>query len=392
MGRFCPVPYFCAMHAYLDNAATTPVAPEVADAMIPYLREHFGNPSAQYAIGRTARAAVEQARKTIAGLLGAHTGDITFTSGGTEANNIALWSAVQGGARRIITTAIEHPCVLRTVEYLHQSGLAQAVVLPVDGQGRLSPASVETALRSGEEKALVSVMHANNEIGVLNDMATIGRLCREHGALFHTDTVQTLGVCPIDVTDLPADYLSGSAHKFHGPKGTGFLYARKGAPLEPLMHGGGQERGRRPGTENVASIVGMATALELACKDMDEHTCSMAVLRAQLLQQLRERLVDVQVNGPEAAEQAIAKVLNVSFQAGGAAPLLLFNLDMAGVYVSGGSACSSGAHKGSHVLEAIGADPDRPAVRFSLSRYTTAAEVDYAVETLEKILMNNRAR
>lgn len=380
------------MHAYLDNAATTPVAPEVADAMIPYLREHFGNPSAQYAIGRTARAAVEQARKTIADLLGAHAGDITFTSGGTEANNIALWSAVQGGTRRIITTAIEHPCVLRTVEYLHKSGLAEAVVLPVDRQGRLSPHSVDDALRGGQGKALVSVMHANNEIGTLNDIAAIGRLCREHGALFHTDTVQTLGVCSIDVAALPADYLSGSAHKFHGPKGTGFLYARKGAPLVPLMYGGGQERGRRPGTENVACIVGMATALELACNDMDTHTRAMAELRAFLLQRLREKLVNVQINGPEVADQAIAKLLNVSFPAGGAAPLLLFNLDMAGVYVSGGSACSSGAHKGSHVLEAIGADPDRPAVRFSFSRYTTAAEVDYAVDTLKKILMNNHAR
>lgn len=371
---------------YFDNAATTPISEEVINAMLPVLRGQFGNPSSIHAEGRSVRAAVENARKTVAQCIGASTAEIFFTSGGTESNNMAIKCAVRDlGVRRIISAPTEHHCGLHAIETVEKNDGVEVVWLPVDGRGRVDLSALEQALAHSDKKTLVTLMHANNEIGTMIDLARISALCRQYGALLHTDTVQTVGHFPLDVGKTPVNFLSGAAHKFHGPKGVGFIYINPETPLKPFIDGGAQERNMRGGTENVYGIVGLAKALELACAEMDERTAHIRDVRNYLKTKLLENFEDIQFNG-DYDGACLYTVLSVSFPPSPKNELLLLSLDIAGVSASGGSACSSGAERGSHVLETIGADPDRKSIRFSFSHYNTREEVDFLVEKLRGIL------
>jgi len=376
------------MHrVYFDNAATTPISEEVIQAMLPVLREQFGNPSSIHAEGRQVRALIEGARKSVARCIGASMADIFFTSGGTESNNMAIKCAVRDlGVRRIISSPTEHHCGLHTIETVERDSGVEVVMLPVDELGHIHPDALENALASGgNKKTLVSLMHANNEIGTMLDISRVSALCRQYGALFHTDTVQTVGHFPWDVSKTPVSFLSGAAHKFHGPKGTGFIYINPDNPIHPFIDGGSQERNMRGGTENVYGIIGLAKALELATAEMETRTAHIRTIRQHMKDRLAETFEDVQFNG-DCNEQSLYTVLSVSFPSSPKNEMLLLNLDIFGVSASGGSACSSGAEKGSHVLDAIGADPERKSIRFSFSHYNTLEEVDYVVEKLRAIL------
>lgn len=374
------------MHAYFDNAATTPLDPEVLAAMMPFLSQHYGNPSSLHGPGRQVRAALENARKTVAHLLGAAPAEIAFTSGGTEADNAAIFGSVRAlGLRHAITSPLEHHAVLHPMQALAQTGEVALSYVHHDAQGRLDLAHLDELL-AAHPRSLVSLMHGNNEIGNLNDIEAIGALCARHDAIFHTDTVQTMGHYRHNVQALQNHFLVGAAHKFHGPKGVGFLYTRPGTPVVPFMHGGSQERNVRAGTENVYGIVGLAKALEIAYRDMAAHRAHVQALKDRFIGQLRARVADVQFNGCSAdADQSLYTVLSVSLPPSAISEMLLFNLDISKIAASGGSACTSGAQAGSHVLEALGGDPDRATVRFSLSKMNTAEEVDYAVAQLAKL-------
>jgi cysteine desulfurase len=362
------------MHAYFDNAATTPLDPEVLDAMLPYLSQHFGNPSSLHGPGRQVRSAIEVARKTVAQLVNAAPSEITFTSGGTEADNYAIFGSVRSlGLRHAITSPLEHHAVLHPLQALAKSGETALSYLRHDAQGRLDLAHLEELLAT-HPRTFVSLMHGNNELGNLNDIETIGELCAQHDAVFHTDTVQTMGHCRHDVQQLKNHFLVGSAHKFHGPKGVGFLYRRGGVEVAPLIHGG------------VYGIVGLAKALEIACRDMAAHQQHVQGLKDRFIGQLRAGIDEVQFNGLSAtADQSLYTVLSVSLPPSPISEMLLFSLDISKVAASGGSACTSGAQLGSHVLEALGADPNRPVVRLSMSKMNTEAEVDYAAAQLIKL-------
>ncbi len=374
---------------YLDHAATTPCRPEVAEAMQPYFTEIFGNPSSVHAAGQAARAALDGARDRVARLLGARSEEILFTGGGTEADNLALIGAFmqqKGRKNHLITTAAEHHAVLHTAEWLRELG-ADVTVLPVDSQGRVSPDDVRNAITP--HTFLVSVMAANNEIGTLYPVSEIGAVCREREVLFHTDAVQWAGALPLRVAEMNADFLVLTAHKFYGPKGTGLLYARRGARFKPLLHGGGQERGRRPGTENVAGAVGLATALELAVAELAETSTRITALRDRLIDQVLARIPEASLNGPR--HERLPN--NAHFSLPGAeSDLLLLNLDLEGIGASSGSACMAGAIEPSHVLKALGLPHARlmSAIRLSLGRGTTEAEIDTVVDTLERVVARLR--
>lgn len=372
---------------YFDNAATTPISEEVITAMLPVLREQYGNPSSIHAEGRSVRAIIEGARKTVAQCIGASTAEIFFTSGGTESNNMAIKCAVRDlGVRRIISSPTEHHCGLHTIETEEKTDGVEVVWLPVDERGRVDMEALEQALQeSAGVKTLVSLMHANNEIGTMLDLERVSALCRQYGVLLHSDTVQTVGHFPVNVRQTPVNFLSGAAHKFHGPKGVGFIYINSESPLKPFIDGGGQERNMRGGTENVYGIVGLAKALELATAEMEERSAHIRQVRNYMKERLMEAFEDIQFNGDHDGE-CLYTVLSASFPPSPKNELLLLSLDIAGVSASGGSACSSGAEKGSHVLEAIGADPARKSIRFSFSHYNTKEEVDFVVEKLKTIL------
>lgn len=373
---------------YFDNAATTRLDSAVLEAMLPLMQEDFGNPSSIHGHGRVVRSAIEKARKTVALLLNAAPAEIFFTSGGTEADNTAICGSIETyGITHAITSPLEHHAVLHTLEHLAKVGRIKISMVEIDERGRLNYDHLGTLLRA-HPNSLVSLMEGNNEIGNLLDMNLVGALCEEHGAVWHSDTVQTMGHYRHDVQQLKADFLVGAAHKFHGPKGVGFLYARptKRASILPFIHGGSQERNRRGGTENVYGIVGLAKALEIAYADMDEHRQHIESLKQRMIDQLRASLGDsdgslIQFNGDSAdLHKSLYTVLSVSLPATGMSDMLLFNLDIAGISVSGGSACSSGSDVGSHVLGALpDLDPDRGNVRFSFGKYNTADEVDFAV-------------
>jgi len=370
---------------YLDNAATTPLAPEVLDTMLPYLREQYGNPSSIHAFGREARAAVERARRTVAGLLECSPGEIIFTSGGTEADNMAIRCAVRDrGARALVSSPIEHHAVEHTVADLAASGSAKAVMVRLDEQGRVDMGHLEQLLRV-ERDVLVSLMHANNEIGTRTDLAEVGALCRAYGALFHSDTVQTMAHYRFDLRELPVDMLAASGHKFHGPKGVGFLYMRGGTGLRPMLLGGAQERNMRGGTENVAGIVGLAKAMEIAHGDLVSHRAHIQGLKQRMVHRLMEEVPGVRFNGDISAD-SLYTVLNVRFPDDGRSEMLLYNLDIEGIAVSGGSACSSGSNTGSHVLGTLYPNEPGASIRFSFSRYNTSREVDRVVEVLRLVL------
>lgn len=374
------------MRVYLDNAATTPLEPAVFEAMTPYLKEIFGNPSSIHSHGREVRAAIEKARKTIASLLNTSPAEIFFTSGGTEADNTAIVGAIRTyNIKHALTSPAEHHAVLHTLEVLAKHGEIELTLIPLDEKGHIDMAFLEQWLKD-HPKAFVSLMHANNEIATVNDIEEIGVLCRQYGAIYHTDTVQTMGHFRHNLKELPIDFLVGSAHKFHGPKGVGFLYVNNRIKIEPFIHGGAQERNMRGGTENVASIIGLAKALEIAYADMTEHQQHIIGLKARMIAKLRDNIEDVRFNGDsESLENSLYTVLNVSLPAHEANDMLLFNLDINKISASGGSACSSGSNIGSHVLGAIGAVPERAAVRFSFSKYNTVEEIDRAVEVLASL-------
>ncbi|HEX8428966.1 cysteine desulfurase family protein [Hymenobacter sp.] len=374
------------MTVYFDNAATTPLDSEVLDAMLPFMREHFGNPSSIHGHGRQVRAAIENARKTIAHLINAAPAEISFTSGGTEADNYAAFGSVRAlGLKHAITSLLEHHAVLHALQALEKSGDIQLSYVRHDEQGRFDLEHLDELLAT-HPRTFVSLMHANNEIGNLNDIEAIGEICARHDAVFHTDTVQTMGHYRHDVQKLKNHFLVGSAHKFHGPKGVGFLYRRSGLLIDALIHGGSQERNQRAGTENVYGIVGLAKALEIAYHGMAEHRQHIQGLKDRFITKLRNEIDGIEFNGTSAeANQSLYTVLNVSLPPSDLNEMLLFNLDINRVSVSGGSACTSGANAGSHVLTALGCDPNRGAIRFSMSKYNTTEEVDYAVEQLAKM-------
>ncbi len=369
---------------YLDNAATTPLLPEVIELMNDIMKNQFGNPSSIHEEGRKARAIIEDARKTVARAIGASIGEIFFTSGGTESNNWALKGAVRDlGIKRIISSPTEHHCVLHSLQSIEAHYDVTLIFLHTDQLGHIDYTQLEDLLADSTVPTLVSLMHANNEMGTLHDIERVGQLCHQYGALFHSDTVQTIGHYPLDVQDLYITFLSGSAHKFHGPKGVGFLYINSNHFIKPYIDGGSQERNMRGGTENIYGIAGMAKALELAMDQLDSRRAHIESLRCYFVQKLTDTFGDIQFNGDW--ENGLYTVLNVSFPPSDRSDLLLILLDIAGIRASGGSACSSGAETHSHVLQAIQADPARKAVRFSFSHFNTAGEIDYVVEQLKTI-------
>ena len=375
---------------YLDNAATTQLDPEVLEAMMPLLTSQFGNPSSIHSHGRTVRTAIEKARKTVASLLNTSPAEIFFTSGGTEADNTAIQCSIATyGLTHAITSPLEHHAVLHTLEHLAKQGTIQLSLVNIDEKGHIDLTHLEELLRQnrsvGSTRSLVSLMHGNNEIGNLLNINRVGELCREYDAIFHSDTVQTMGHFRHDLQQLPVDFIVGAGHKFHGPKGVGFLYVNADrVKIHPFVYGGSQERNMRGGTENVYGIVGLAKALEIAYRDMDAHREHITALKRRMIEQLVEKMPGVQFNGDSAAiDSSLYTVLNVSLPASEISDMLLFSLDIARISASGGSACSSGSNVGSHVLAALPElDPDRGYVRFSFGKYNTPEEIDYAVDTL----------
>ena len=371
------------MRIYFDNAATTPLDERVITVMSDTMRELYGNPSSIHAEGRQVRALIERARKTIANALNASIGEIFFTSGGTESNNMALKCAVRDlGVQRVISSPLEHHCVLHTLDRLKAAGVAVEYVR-VGACGTVDYDHLETLLQTGDTKTLVSLMHANNEIGTLLDLERTAALCDTYGAFLHSDTVQTVGHYPIDVDALNIQFLSGAAHKFHGPKGVGFIYINGNHLIQPFIDGGAQERNMRGGTENVYGIAGMAKAIELAYAELDERRAKIKELRTYMRERLTERFEGLAFNG---AEQALYTVLSVSFPPSANTDMLLLSLDIAGISASGGSACSSGSDTGSHVIQALDQDPTRKTIRFSFSHLNTREEVDRVVAELVQLL------
>ncbi|MFM2039002.1 MAG: hypothetical protein RL432_1941 [Bacteroidota bacterium] len=368
------------MRVYLDNAATTPMAPEVVAAMSDVLLNHFGNPSSTHSYGRSSKALLETARRNIARHLNCASSELFFTSGGTEADNLACHIAVQElGVKRIISTSIEHHAVGHTVEMYRDRYNVQLHNLRLDAQGHIDLSELDALLKD-PIPTLVSLMHANNEIATLIPLSQIAQLCRSYGAYFHSDTVQTMGHYAFDLKALDVDFITCAAHKFHGPKGIGFLYVNKRIKMAPMILGGSQERGFRGGTENLAGIVGLSKAFDLAYEDLQGHQSHVQGLKSYMMGRLKDYFSDIAFHGDTTPEGSLYTVLNVCFPPTEKASMLLFTLDLKGVAVSGGSACTSGAAKGSHVLEGIGADMTRPNVRFSFSRFTTLEEIDFALE------------
>jgi cysteine desulfurase len=376
---------------FLDNAATTPIDPEVFETMLPYFKEHFGNPSSIHAHGRKVKSALEMARKTVAGLLKTSPGEIFFTSGGTEADNTAIVQSVETlGVKHVVTSKIEHHAVLHTVDYLEKQGKIKVSYLENEDKGNLDLDELENIL-GNNPKSLVSLMHGNNEIGNLLDLNKVTEISKKNHALFHSDTVQTMGHYDFDLQTTPLDFIVGAAHKFHGPKGVGFLYINANSKIQPLIHGGAQERNMRGGTENIYGIIGLAKALEIAYKGLNEHKNHIKNLKGRLIAQLLEKIPGIKFNGNSGdIENSLYTVLNVSFPPHPDNEMLLFNLDIEGISCSGGSACSSGTNLGSHVLNNLNIETDRANVRFSFSRFTTDQEIEKTMEVLEKIFSSNK--
>jgi cysteine desulfurase len=376
------------MKIYFDNAATTPIDKEVLDVMLPILNDQFGNPSSIHAHGRKTRAIVENARKSIAKLLNCAPAEIFFTSGGTEADNMAIIGSVDDlGIKHVITSAIEHHAVGHTLEHLEKIGKIKLSLGNLHLNGDVDLTHLEELLRNNS-RSLVTLMHANNEIGNLLPLQQVGELCKQYDAIFHSDTVQTMGHYKHDMQQLHVHFITGAAHKFHGPKGIGFLYVNHQVKINPLIYGGSQERNMRGGTENVYGIAGLAKALELAYGHMEEHHAHIQGIKDYFIARLNESIPGVGFNGNSAGD-SLYTVLNVLFPKSENAEMLLFNLDIAGISASGGSACTSGSNQGSHVLRGIKSDMERPSVRFSFSKYNTKEEVDYTIEKLATLLKIN---
>lgn len=371
---------------YLDNAATTPLDPEVLQAMMPYMTEFYGNPSSIHAQGRKTKSAIEMARKSIASLLGTSPGEIFFTSCGTEADNMALIKSVENlGVKHIISSPLEHHAILHTLEYLKERFGIKITFLEHDRNGELNLEQLEALLENAED-TLVSLMHGNNEIGNLLDINQVAEMCAAHKVLFHSDTVQTMGHHIFDLKNSSIDFIVGSAHKFHGPKGTGFIYINAKNRLHPLIHGGAQERNMRGGTENLFGIVGMAKALEMAYQNFEQDKNYILGLKEYLKDELMKKIPGVSFNGVSGElEKSLYTVLNVSFPPHPDNEMILFKLDIEGISCSGGSACASGTNLGSHVLNALEIPEERANVRFSFSKFNTQAEVDKTIATLLQV-------
>jgi cysteine desulfurase len=375
---------------YLDNAATTPLDKDVMAEMVHVMESYYGNPSSIHAQGREVRTLLEKARKNVAGLLNAVPAEIFFTSGGTEADNTAIRSGIQAfGIRHVITSKIEHHAVEHTLDMLLKQGsIDQVSYVDVDCKGNIDYGHLEELLKNSP-RSFVSLMHANNELGTLTDIERVGNICEQYDAIFHCDTVQTMGHYRHDVKKLKAHFIVCAAHKLHGPKGVGFLYVNHTVKINPLMYGGAQERNMRGGTENVYGIVGLAKALENAYAHMDEHQAYIQDLKDYLKARLTAEIPGIQFNGETEAGKSLYTILNVSFPEMDMADMLLFNLDINGISASGGSACSSGSNIGSHVLTGINADANRPSIRFSFSKYNTKEELDFVVSKLKPIVEQN---
>ena len=371
-------------NVYLDNAATTQIDPEVIEAMLPYLKEHFGNPSSIHSYGRLTRTGIEQARKTVAKLLNVSPSEIFFTSGGTEANNMAITCMIDDlGVKHVISSPSEHHAVLHTLEHLAAKGKIQLSLLSINKEGKINLNELEDLLKNNPG-SLVSLMHANNEIGTRIPLKEVAILTKQYNSWMHSDTVQTMGHYALDLQEIPVDFLNCAAHKFHGPKGVGFIYIRSGTNIHPFIYGGAQERNMRGGTENLYGIIGLAKAMEIAYAHLEQHQQHIRHLKSYMMNELQQHIPGVQFNG-DVSEDSLYTVLNVSFPASDISEMLLFNLDINGIAASGGSACSSGSNIGSHVLKAISASPDRPSVRFSFSKFTTIEDLNYTLEKLKEM-------
>lgn len=373
---------------YLDNAATTPIDEEVLKVMHESMQTNFGNPSSTHQFGRKAKSAVETARKNIASHFNVSASEIIFTAGGTEADNLILHNAVLNlGVTRIITSKIEHHAVLHTCNYLKKTYNIAVEFVKVDEFGTIDIHHLETLLLDSEVKTLVSLMYINNEIGNILPVDEIYTICKKHRALFHTDSVQAIGHYPIDLQKIPIDFMVASAHKFHGPKGVGFAYFKKGFGILPMFHGGDQEQGARSSTENVHSILGMDKALEIAMLHLDTDKAFIAHLKRYFISELKKLSNKIKFNGLSSdLQKSSYTILNVQFPIENS--MLLFSLDLAGIAVSGGSACQSGSNKGSHVLSEILSEKEanKPSVRFSFSKHTSKEEIDFALKKLKELL------
>ncbi|WP_164112793.1 MULTISPECIES: cysteine desulfurase family protein [Sphingobacterium] len=373
------------MQVYLDNAATTALDPEVIEVMTATMQNDFGNPSSIHTHGRQVKTIIEKARKTIANLLHASPSEIFFTSGGTEADNMAIFRSIEDfGITHAITSPIEHHAVLHTLEELEKSGKIHLDILNLDSEGHIDLQHLEQLLASNP-RSFVSIMQANNEIGNLTDLQQVSEICERYNAVLHSDTVQTMGHYTHNLSELKIDFITGAGHKFHGPKGVGFLYINGKNKIKPLIYGGAQERNMRGGTENVYGIAGIARALEIAYRDMEEHQAYIQGLKDYMIDELSKAIPEIQFNGCIDPKRSLYTVLNVSLPCTEMADVLLFNLDIMGISASGGSACSSGSDIGSHVLTGIKADSARPSVRFSFCKWNTKEEIDFVVEKLKEI-------
>ncbi len=371
---------------YFDNAATTPLDPEVFEAMKPFFTEKFGNPSSIYSYGRETRMAIENARKSVAKILNAHPAEIFFTSGGTESTNTAINAAVYDlECKHIISSPIEHHATLHCVEHFSKDCGIKLSFVKVFPNGQIDYDDLENLLKESNQKCLVTLMHANNEIGTITDIETVGNLCKKYHAIFNADTVQTVGHFPINLSNLPVHFINAAAHKFHGPKGVGILYINENIKIHPFLNGGSQERGMRPGTENIYGIVGFARALEIATENLEEESKQIKEVKNYMKESLLKNIPDVSFNG-DPDGQSLYTVLSVAFPKTEKSEMLLFNLDIHNICASGGSACTSGAEAGSHVISAITHNPNQVTVRFSFGKYNTKQEVDVVVRELREMI------
>ena len=380
-------------NVYFDSAATTQLREEVVEKMTRVLKENYGNPSSTHSFGRSSKSLVEQARKTVAGILNVKASEIVFTSGGTEADNLALNSAVRDlGVERIITSKIEHHAVLYTVDQLKECFEIEVEYVNLDSRGNIDLSDLESRLKNSDKKTLVSLMHVNNEIGNMIDLKKTAELIKSHNALFHSDTVQSIGHFNLDLNEIPVDFTAVSAHKFHGPKGVGFAFIRRNSGLKPLIFGGEQERGHRAGTEGVHNIVGLEESLKLAYENLEEEKEYTLSLKKYFIESLKKEIPGVTFNGEcENFEKSTYTLINVCLPLSPEkALMLLFQLDLKGIACSKGSACQSGSEKGSHVLNAFLSEEDikKPSLRFSFSRFNTKEEIDYVIKTLKEFIEN----
>ncbi|MEI8137689.1 MAG: cysteine desulfurase family protein [Bacteroidota bacterium] len=376
------------MKVYLDNAATTKLDENVLKAMMPLMVEDFGNPSSIHSFGRKTRAVIETARKTVAKLLNVTPAEIFFTSGGTEADNMAINQSIATyDLKHVISSEIEHHAVEHTIKMLEKAGKIKVSWVKLDEKGNVDLADLENLLKNNP-RSLVSLMHANNELGTLLPLKEVGEICEKYNAIFHSDTVQTMGHYRMDLRDIKVHFVTCAAHKFHGPKGVGFLYINHLCKITPFIYGGAQERNMRGGTENVYGIVGLAKALEICFDEMEEHQKHIMGIKDYILEQLIKNIPSIEFNGETSHEKSLYTVLNCRFPNHPDAEMLLFNLDILGIAASGGSACSSGSNQGSHVLRGIGVDMERPSVRFSFSKYTTKEEIDFVIKNLINLFKN----